>query len=89
MSRTPDEILTDFDAGCQGLADIDMREILHEVIADIADSAQLAIRTQFADMIRQGLPSTPDVVVVLMADLFASEVGDTLENYIVNHYGDD
>ncbi len=42
MSRTPDEIMADFDKATQGQADIDPRDILWEVIYDILDSVKLA-----------------------------------------------
>lgn len=41
--RHPDEILTDFDAGAAGKADVDMREVLWEVIDDVRHSFALAM----------------------------------------------
>jgi hypothetical protein len=41
--RTPDEIMTDFDAAVAGQADIDPRAILWEIIEDIQHSYSLAM----------------------------------------------
>lgn len=43
--RHPDEILADFDAAVAGRADIDPREILWEILADVQDSYALAMET--------------------------------------------
>ena len=45
MGRTPDEIMADFDIGCQGRADIDMHGILWEIINDILDTVDKAVTT--------------------------------------------
>lgn len=43
MPRTPAELLADYDDGCQGRRDIDMRAILHEIIEDVRESYRMAI----------------------------------------------
>ena len=42
-ARTPDEIMSDFDAAVSGQVDIDPREILWEILADVQDSYRLAM----------------------------------------------
>ena len=48
-ARLPAEILDDFDAGCAGLADIDMRGVLWEVIADLIVSGSLYLSTVYPE----------------------------------------
>ena len=78
--RTPDEIMADFDAGSKGLADIDMRGVLWEIIEDILSSVNLA-ETEML------------LAYVENKDVLYSEdppnIYATVQDYVVNHYGDD
>lgn len=68
--RTPDEILTDYDRGCRGEADVDMRGILWEVIADVGSSYELAM---------QGMQLGQDIIAEVnneVGDYLASHYGD-------------
>lgn len=85
--RTPDEILTDFDAGCSGVADYDMREILHEVIADICSSYTLAINAKLIDLF--GISGMYGNLAQKVAEEMTNDINTTVEGYIVNNYGDD
>lgn len=49
--RTPDEIMSDFDAAVSGQADIDPREILWEILADVQDSYRLAMESTAVPLI--------------------------------------
>lgn len=71
--RTADDILTDYDRGCRGEADIDMRSIMWEIIDAVRDSYALALRGT-----KQ--PLTREQIV---------EVEQTVEDFLVNSYGDD
>lgn len=44
MNATPDELLTLFDAGAQGRADVDMRETLWAILVDVQESYGLAMK---------------------------------------------
>jgi hypothetical protein len=44
-TQTPEQLMADFDAGAQGLKDVDMRTTLWAVINDIRDSYRRAINT--------------------------------------------
>lgn len=68
--RHLDNILRDFDAGCSGSADIDMRAILWEIIADVTDSYAKAMKSAYISIATQ------------------KEITDTVDAYLVHHYGD-
>ncbi|MET3959784.1 hypothetical protein ABIE52_006719 [Rhodococcus sp. OAS809] len=48
--RHPDEILNDFDQAVRGLADIDSRELIFELIDDLRASYRLAIELHVSDV---------------------------------------
>lgn len=68
--------MADFDAACCGQSDLDPREILWEVISDILDSVDLAVRC-YTD---PAYPSDSDDLNI--------EITDTVRDYVGNHYGD-
>lgn len=72
--RVAQAILDDFDAGCRGEGDHDMRGLLWEVIEDI----RLAYRVAMID----ALDTAP-------ADQIIATVESTVNDYVVNNYGDD
>ena len=74
-TRTPDEIMRDFDLAVKGQADIDPHDILWEIIEDIQDSYHLAMMTS---------SYMPGHYRKTVADEIKKEVSD----YISNHYGD-
>jgi hypothetical protein len=41
--QTPEQLLADFDAGSQGVSDVDMRSVLWAIIADVKDSYRRAM----------------------------------------------
>jgi len=47
--RPPDDIMLDFDDGAFGVRDIDMHTVLWEIIDDILDSYDLAMRNAKLD----------------------------------------
>lgn len=47
--RTPDEIMTDFYAGCSGQSDIDMHAVLWEILEDVLNSVKLASTAYMKD----------------------------------------
>ena len=71
--RTPDKILADFDAGCMGTADVDMRGVLWEIINDILDSIELA---------------EAEARFVSDESPHYRGVHSTVQDYVINHYGD-
>lgn len=74
--RTPDEILDDFDAIAELIADHDewnLRALLWEVIEDMLDSLQGYATWDFAT-------DAPDDIV--------SECRNMLADYVTNNYGD-
>lgn len=73
--RTPEQILADFDAGCRGEADIDMRAVLWEVIEDLLDSLGRYEAWDFEES------ATPAEIV--------RQCKGMLTDYLVNNYGDD
>lgn len=78
--RHPDEIMTDFDAAVKGQADIDPREILHEIIADILDTAGRDLRSRFD----HSVAGRPMVTPVQINEHLLS-----VQQYVTNFYGDD
>ena len=70
MPRLPDEIMTDFQAGCQGTADIDMTALLWEIIQDVMDSYWLAMKNQQVSL--KDALNIQDTVV----DYLANNYGD-------------
>lgn len=81
MARTPDEIMSDFEAAALGLADVDIHDVLWEIIEDVLHSVKL---TQ----------ESFDAAVKANEDIFLGDPGElpnfyvTLRDYVVNHYGD-
>ena len=69
--RTPDEILTDYDRGCRGEADIDMREILWEIIDDIRSSYALAMECH-----ERIDDQTAHDITITVEDYLANSYGD-------------
>lgn len=74
-SRPASEILADYDRGCRGEADIDMRAILWEVIEDVRESYGLAIKHERA------ISMYPD-------DLDFDSIEASVSDYLTNNYGD-
>jgi hypothetical protein len=68
--RSPDEMLADFDAGAQGTKDIDMRGILHEILADIQDSYTKAMLAHGASDV------TAKTVTTSVTDYIVNHYGD-------------
>lgn len=68
-SRPASEILADFDRGCRGEADIDMRAILWEVIEDICTTYRLAIDATTTERTLQRIERDVD-------DYLANNYGD-------------
>lgn len=69
--RTPDQILEDFETGCQGaMANMDMRAILWEVIDDIRQSYRLAMEAEDVD------EGTVDAVQDTVLDYAVNHYGD-------------
>lgn len=71
--RHPDQIMEDFDRGCRGLSDIDMKGVLWEVIEDLLASVKLACESHDAD---------PKFVTM-------DSIYTTVVDYATNSYGDD
>lgn len=68
--RTPDEIMTEFDEGLQGLADHDMHGLLWEILADVTDSYNLAMH-------QAGIASdVVESVTTTVMDYLANHYGD-------------
>lgn len=74
MARTPDEILTDIDTVAATSVDgPDLRNLMWEVIEDVRSSLRLAI----------------DNTQEPLTDGQKQEIWLTIEDYVVNNYGDD
>ena len=76
--KSPDELLTMLDDITNGIDDhggVTVRDVVHDIIADIQDSFRLAISAEVNDgrMTVQAL----------------ANVDKTMIDYIVNHYEDD
>lgn len=70
-TRYSDAIMDDFDAACAGRADIDPREILHEVIADIMDTVRITLLRSpmaSAELTLEVLNTAEDYVVNFYGD---------------------
>lgn len=68
--QTPEQLLQQFDAGCQGTADIDMRGVLHAIVADIQDSYTKAMLAHGASAV------TAKAVTNVVNDYIANHYGD-------------
>lgn len=65
----PEQLLNEFDLGCKGQADVDMRGILHAIIGDVVDSFRLALSDEVEPAIRQR-------VITEVEDYIANNYGD-------------
>lgn len=68
--RTPDEFMADYDAGCRGVKDIDMNELLWEIIDDVRDSYRLAMHNAGVNT------ATASVVTTTVSDYLANHYSD-------------
>lgn len=69
VPRHPDEVMQDFAEGCQGRADIDMKDVLHEIIDDIVDTVDLALSARIDDRRRRE-------AIAEVGDYVANHYGD-------------
>lgn len=66
----PEELLRQFDAGAQGTEDIDMRGVLHAIVADIQDSYTKAMKAHGATDV------TAKAVTNTVTDYITNHYGD-------------
>lgn len=66
--RPPAEILADFDAAVRGLADIDPREVLGEILEDVCSSLRLAVASLAPDDARAVLSTVEDYIARYYGD---------------------
>lgn len=69
MPRPSHQILTDYDDGCAGRRDIDMRAVMHEIIDDIRSSYKLALKGVVPDRVIEAIEQNMD-------DYVANHYGD-------------
>ena len=68
--RTPEQLLQEYDDGCHGRADVDMRGILHAIIADVQDSYTKAMLAHGASDV------TAKAVTTEVTDYIINHYGD-------------
>lgn len=68
--RTPSQLLREFDEGRHGRAEVDMRGILHAIIADVQDSYTKAMQSHGASLV------TAKAVTAEVTDYIANHYGD-------------
>lgn len=94
-ARSPDEILADID----DQSDYDLRDFIWEVINSVRDSYALALRgvgrqgSSLASKASDPVPEPADLDPTVPGDpLFSwqiAEIEQTVEDFLVNNYGDD
>lgn len=89
--RDPDDILNDFDHGCAGQADHDMREIMWQIIDSVRDSYALALRGLGRDGAKldgQLRPAIDGGTGVALGRRQIETIEQTVEDYLTNNWGD-
>ncbi len=69
-TRSPDEIMSDLDQAIRGLADLDTKELIFELIDDLRSSYRLAIAPYLAD------PGSAASIEAEIDDYIAHHYGD-------------
>lgn len=79
---TPQGLNHLFDMAVKGEQDIDPREVLFLMFADVIDSAVLSAKHAIADAFK----SIPHIEPLI--DAIGDEITVTVNDYVGNHYGD-
>ncbi|KQU35771.1 MULTISPECIES: hypothetical protein [Nocardiaceae] len=69
-TRSPDEIISDLDQAIRGLADLDTKELVFELIDDLRSSYRLAIAPHLVD------PGAASAIEAEIDDYVANHYGD-------------
>lgn len=70
QSRSPDEIMSDLDQAIRGVADLDTRDLVFELIDDLRSSYRLAIAPHLSDA------SAAAAIETEISDYIANHYGD-------------